>query len=113
MNADSSDDNFADSFALPSADGQGETLEQLNSPCPWMMDSPPTPDASDSEDTVSACWAECYPDPIERAAGIHTGMTSYTPRMAYIRSTLQKILDFHSPPFIVRASDPPILECAE
>ena len=39
--------------------------------------------------------AECYPDPTARAAGIHTGMTSYTPRMAYIRSTLQKILDFH------------------
>ena len=26
----------ADSFAIPSADGLGETLEELNSPCPWI-----------------------------------------------------------------------------
>ena len=60
------------------------------------MDSPLTPDTSDSEDNVSAHRAECYLDPIERAAGVHTGMNSYTPRMDYIRSTLHKILDFHT-----------------
>ena len=75
----------ADSFAIPSTDGRGETLEELNSSCLWIT-------TADNED---ACWAECYPDPIARAAGIHIGMTSYTSRMAYIRSTLQKILDFH------------------
>ena len=29
----------ADSYAVPSSDGQGETLEQLNSPCPWILAS--------------------------------------------------------------------------
>ena len=79
------DSDTADGFAIPSTDGRGEILEALNGPCPWIT-------AADNED---ACRAECYPDPTARAAGIHTGMTSYTPRMAYIRSTLQKILDFH------------------
>jgi hypothetical protein len=79
------DSETADSFAIPSTDGRGEALEALNSPCPWVT----------TDDDEEASWAECYPDPIARAAGIHAGMTSYTPRMAYIRSTLQKILDFH------------------
>ena len=75
----------ADSFAMPSTDGRGEAPEALYSPCPWIT-------IADDED---ASWADCYPDPIVRAAGIHTGMTSYTPRMACNRSTLQKILGFH------------------
>ena len=41
-------DKSADSFALPSSDGQGETLEQLNSPCPWMLAS-----ASDDDEVES------------------------------------------------------------
>ena len=35
----------ADSFAIPSTDGQGETLEELNSPCPWIT-------AADNEDNA-------------------------------------------------------------
>ena len=38
----------ADSFSLPSSDSQGETLEQLNSPCPWMLAS-----ASDDDEVGS------------------------------------------------------------
>ena len=34
----------ADSFAIPSTDGQGETLEELNRPCPWI-----TADADDDQ----------------------------------------------------------------
>ena len=37
----------ADSYAIPSADGQGETLEQLNAPCPWTA-------ADDARDALAA-----------------------------------------------------------
>ena len=67
------DSESADSFAIPSTDGRGKTLEELNSSCLWIS-------TADNED---ACWTECYPDPIARAAGIHAGMTSYTPRSSY------------------------------
>ena len=70
---DSSGDTFADSFALPSADDQGETLEQLNSPCPWMMDTPPTPDASDTEDNVSVYWAPRH-SPFHEISGSPTAV---------------------------------------
>lgn len=36
----------ADSIAQPSTDGQGETLDELNSPCPWMSN-----DNDDNENT--------------------------------------------------------------
>ena len=42
----------ADSIALPSTDGQGETLEELNSPCPW------TGDAYHSDDSVDTWTSE-------------------------------------------------------
>jgi len=60
---------------------------------------------------ISTCWESCPKcdkptessddnfadglDPVEHAAGVQTGAISYTPRMDYIRSTLQKVLDFH------------------
>ena len=36
--ADTLDPDTADSFAIPSTDGHGETLEELNSQCPWIDD---------------------------------------------------------------------------
>ena len=39
------DSETADSFAIPSTDGRGETLEELNSPCPWIT-------AADNEDNA-------------------------------------------------------------
>jgi hypothetical protein len=54
------DDN-ADSYAVPSSDGQGETLEQLNSPCPWILASASDDDADPSDDdgqiVCSPSWA--------------------------------------------------------
>ena len=40
------DSETADSFAIPSTDGRGETLEELNSPCPWIT-------TADNEDACS------------------------------------------------------------
>ena len=36
--ADTLDSDTADSFAIPSADGHSETLEELNRQCPWIDD---------------------------------------------------------------------------
>ena len=54
-------DENADSYAVPSSDGQGETLEQLNSPCPWILASASDDDADPSDDdgqiVCSPSWA--------------------------------------------------------
>ena len=54
------DSESADSFAIPSTDGRGETLEELNSSCLRIS----------TADKEGACWTEWYPDPIARAAGM-------------------------------------------
>ena len=46
---------ICDSIALPSIEGQGETLEELNRPCPWMAESPRSssePDCNDVTDRM-------------------------------------------------------------
>ena len=42
----------ADSFAIPSVDGQGETLEELNKQCPWIDDCD---EVDDYNGEVGAC----------------------------------------------------------
>jgi hypothetical protein len=55
-------DSGADSIALPSSDGHGETLKELNRPCPYMMasasdDDPDVDSNGDDKLPCSPSWA--------------------------------------------------------
>ena len=50
--ADALDSDTADNFAIPSSDGQGETLEELNRQCPWIDDCS---EVDDDGGGVGAC----------------------------------------------------------
>ena len=52
-------DKSAYSFALPSSNGQGETLEQLNSPCPWMLASAQDDDKVEPDDDGKVVCSPC------------------------------------------------------
>ena len=58
---------LTDSIALPSADGHGETLEELNKPCRWMLETPDSP--SDSEGSVSSDVSLCDEHPCTCVCG--------------------------------------------
>ena len=65
--SEDSAEESADSFVLqPSA--YGETLEELNSPCPWLMDSDGSADGSESGDSMEGSerdQAVISPEPFE------------------------------------------------
>ena len=57
------------SHAIPSTDGRGETLEQLDAPCPWIAETPPEPPSNTSQ-----------PAPLDRQPDHMDQHTAFTAR---------------------------------